>query len=192
VTKVAATGLRIPIAAGIWAALDFKQFADSALDVTIGCRSTRPSGLRGNMISIVPMAGNHVVVFLTFDATLQRCPFEVLPVNEPEERGRLVESLSQTSSGDPIGEMLFREVVASPIAAREFRVEFPGSGRLLIKFNQNGGDARVRVEIMTEFGSIPTTNVPTAMLSLFVKPQAADLVSVCLRGMHGVLISEGR
>lgn len=183
---VNATGLRIPITNDTWTALDFKRRTDTALEIRVDWRSTRRPYPTAKL-ALVPMAGNDVIFEITFEKPERRRAFEIFPVIEPEERERLRQMLDETSSGDPVGEILFRDGTGTPLTGREFRIECLEAGCVQLKVVPMG-DSALQIQIVTVWSAVPTPTVPTAMLSMIVQPHAANSMSVCVRETKGVLL----
>jgi hypothetical protein len=185
-TKVSASGLRIPITEDTWITIDFKRMAETALDIRAGCYSTHRPYRDFPKLAVVPLAGNVVWVEFTFDALERRPPFEVFPVDEPD-RDQMAGMLASTTSGDPLGEILFREGRGKPIGASAFRVECAGTGALELKVLP-ADERTFHIEIGTVSKASPGPGSAGTFLNMFVIPHAANLVSVSIRETEGVFL----
>lgn len=187
-TKVSASGLRIPITEDTWIEIDFKRMAETALDIMVGWRSKRRPYSQFPRLAVVPLAGNVVWVEFTFDAIERRAPLEVFPVLEPD-RDPMAQRPASSTSGDPIGEILFREGRGKSVGASAFRIDCGGTGALELKLVL-ADERTFHIEIGTVSETAPASGSVGTFLNMFVVPHAANLVSVSIRETKGVLLRD--
>lgn len=184
--RVHATGLRIPITKDSWVGLDFKRRTDAALEISVDWRSSRRPYAPAKL-ALVPMAGNDLLFEITFDQPDHRPAFEIFPVTEPEDPERLRKMLAETSSGDPVGELLFRDGKGMALTGRKFRIEGLAAGSVELEVAPVG-DTALQVRIMTLWNAVPRPMEPAGILSMLVRPIAANSMTLCVRETKGVML----
>jgi len=184
---LSATGLRIPLSSEAWACLDFRRPSDSVLLVNAGWYRKNPAGNEFPSLALRPAAANRLMVDIHVGPTRTLPALEVFPVNAPEDRKAMSAMLSQTSSGDPLGERLLQDGTTGALDAREFRMACPGGGQLKIEL-QATDPATLRLALSVDLQEAPRLGVPSSVPQLLLQPNAANLVSLIVRTTTGVAI----
>jgi hypothetical protein len=184
--QLTASGLRIPLGQATWIQVDFERSAKATL-VQVAARST-DRGRKLPTLSIQPHASNGLSVKFA-DIEGPQGELEVFPVSRGDLEGDLMDWLSRTRSGDPVGEILLGRGTVKPIAARLFRIEHWKYARVEIKLSKSkNGSLTVRIDGLSEGLTVPAK--PFLLLDLVVKLHAANLVSFYFREIEGVLLEE--
>lgn len=184
-TPVSALGLRIPVAPDTWISIDFRQKAETALDLAIGWRSTRRPYPEVPRLAVVPLAGNVLQIEFALGSATLPLPLKIFPVDEPD-REKMADMLRATTSGDPVGELLFRGGPGDALDAAEFQIGPPMGGGVKLKLLTHDQSA-LKIEVECPMGSIPVPGQPMTVTSLLVAPHAANLVSVLIREVKGAI-----
>jgi hypothetical protein len=188
-SRMAADGLRIALAKDLWVAIDLRWPSGSALETSIGWHTTRDLTTEIATMAILPSAGNVIAVEVSTEMSTSAKGLTVYPVEVAHERQRSPELSSETSCGDPIGKEIVSEAVAAPTDLRRFRVEWPGGGNLRLQILPSKKYG-VRVELWLTPGHLGRTGTPASILSMLLKPHAANLISVLMRETRAAMVEQ--
>jgi hypothetical protein len=166
------SGVRVPIGARAWAAVDFERARDGTPRIAIAGRARGGANLPGLLIR--PICGNIVDFLFGTDSPGEPLALRALPVSRMEPAAML-EKLATTTSGDPPGEEVLDQATQEPVNARRFHV---AHGELAVVQITLAAGPFAALVINVTVNDLHQSEPRHAGLSMTLHPHAGNLVSL--------------
>jgi len=185
-TPLRASGVRVPLKSGCWVAVDLHDEQQGGFAVDVAVRADRRRFDRLPRLAIVPHAGSSASVLIGSKGPGERS-IDVVPVDDAELDGDIQHWLANTTSGDPIGEVVLARPDRRTIPARKFVVEYGEISAVHVSIREST-EALLVVEVGVRDMQTGARDVPFPCLVMFVHLHGANLVSFRFEELVGRVV----
>jgi len=181
-----ASGIRVPLTAHAWAAIDFDSDATFPIIIPVAVRTPRAQINVMPELLLRPRSGNAIRTLIGSAPPADRKPLNVIPIQLVENQIERRALLSRITSGDLAEEML--QTPPPSLAATRFEISYGSIASVEIALS-SPDNALLAIDISTRSFDLNDDGNPYPMLRLTIHPNAANLVSF---HFHPIMASSTR